>query len=281
MKSKNASRKKHHVIYKTTCLITGKYYIGMHSTDNLNDGYKGSGKYLRHSMNKHGEENHVVEILEHHKSRELLRLREEKIVTLEIIDDPKCMNLRLGGCGGIPGHLVAEETRLKLSKAGKGRKHSKVHCERISKSLIGRSHTEETKQKLRNRNVTEETKLKISVANTGRTQSTEERLLRSQAWKDKSAYNSKVIVIDGVEYRDAKKASSVLGISSSTISKRVVSCNFPNYRYRDDGKRNNKTSNINHSGYGTCWINLNGKAMKIKSDDLNFYLALGYKSGRR
>lgn len=32
-----ASRRKYHFIYRITCLITKKFYIGMHSTDNLED----------------------------------------------------------------------------------------------------------------------------------------------------------------------------------------------------------------------------------------------------
>lgn len=38
---------KYHIIYKTTNLINGKIYVGMHSTDNLNDGYLGSGWILK------------------------------------------------------------------------------------------------------------------------------------------------------------------------------------------------------------------------------------------
>ena len=47
-------KKKFHFIYKTTNLINSKYYIGMHSTSNLKDGYLGSGKYLRSSIKKYG-----------------------------------------------------------------------------------------------------------------------------------------------------------------------------------------------------------------------------------
>jgi hypothetical protein len=58
-------RKQHnyHYIYKTTCTITGKYYVGMHSSSNLEDGYIGSGKKLWNSVRKHGRENHIIEIL--------------------------------------------------------------------------------------------------------------------------------------------------------------------------------------------------------------------------
>ena len=46
-----------HYIYKTTCNITGRWYVGMHSTSNENDGYMGSGKRLRYSIRKYGKEN--------------------------------------------------------------------------------------------------------------------------------------------------------------------------------------------------------------------------------
>ena len=68
-KKKYGTFKKYHFIYKTTNLLSGKYYIGMHSTDDLNDGYLGSGTLLRRSLNKYGKENHSIEILEFLNSR--------------------------------------------------------------------------------------------------------------------------------------------------------------------------------------------------------------------
>ena len=72
----------------------------MHSTDNLNDGYQGSGKKLWHSINKYGRENHQVEILEFLPTRKDLKQREFEIINEELINDPMCMNLQLGGGGG-------------------------------------------------------------------------------------------------------------------------------------------------------------------------------------
>ena len=97
---RQAKRRKYHYIYRTTCKVTGKYYIGMHSTDDLNDGYVGSGKRLRYSIGKHGIENHVFEIIEHYFTREWLREREAELVCAETLTDPMCMNLKLGGDGG-------------------------------------------------------------------------------------------------------------------------------------------------------------------------------------
>lgn len=91
--------KKYNYIYKIINTKNDKYYIGMHSTDDLNDGYFGSGKYLRNSINKHGKLNHTIQILEMLPSRELLKEREEEIVNDELISDKLCMNLAQGGDG--------------------------------------------------------------------------------------------------------------------------------------------------------------------------------------
>lgn len=72
----------------------------MHSTDNLGDGYKGSGKMLWYSIRKHGLENHKFEILEFLSSREELKKREAEIVNEEMLKHPLCMNLKFGGEGG-------------------------------------------------------------------------------------------------------------------------------------------------------------------------------------
>lgn len=92
--------KKYHYIYKTTCLITNKFYVGMRSTDRLDDDYLGSGKILGYSVAKHGKENHRKEILEYLPTREALQLREAELVDREMLDHPLNMNLKYGGDGG-------------------------------------------------------------------------------------------------------------------------------------------------------------------------------------
>lgn len=108
------TRRKYHFIYKTTCEISGKWYIGMHSTYNLDDGYLGSGAYLWHSINKYGEENHTVEILEFCDDRDSLICREKQIVNSAILKEELCMNLRQGGSGG----FSSTEHQQKTSRAG-------------------------------------------------------------------------------------------------------------------------------------------------------------------
>jgi hypothetical protein len=103
-----------HYIYKTTCNVTGRWYIGMHSTCNLEDGYMGSGLILRRSIRKHGADNHTKEILEYLETRESLILREIEIINKELIGDGLCMNLKEGGEGG----FSSEEHMMNCSKAG-------------------------------------------------------------------------------------------------------------------------------------------------------------------
>lgn len=105
--------KKYHFIYKTTNLLSGRYYIGMHSTNNLEDGYLGSGYLISRAIKKHGKENFVREILEFCNSREELKSREKEIVDLREIAKEECMNLQVGGGGG----FISEEHRIKCTKA--------------------------------------------------------------------------------------------------------------------------------------------------------------------
>ena len=97
-------QKKYHYIYKTTNLKNGKFYVGMHSSDNLNDGYLGSGTRLRRSIRKNGKENFKIEILEFFPNRLSLSLREKELVNENLLKDPMCMNLKPGGFGGFVNH---------------------------------------------------------------------------------------------------------------------------------------------------------------------------------
>ena len=93
-------KRKYHYIYKITCIKNQRYYIGMHSTDNLNDCYMGGGKVIKNSVKRHGKDLHTKEILEYFDDRESLRLRESELVNCDLLKDPMCMNLQPGGGGG-------------------------------------------------------------------------------------------------------------------------------------------------------------------------------------
>jgi len=110
-------QKKYHYIYKTTCDVSEKYYIGMHSTDKLDDDYMGSGKRLWASMKYYGKENFTKEILEYCDNREILKKREREIVNEGLLSEELCMNLIIGGEGGYT-HKVGSESAKNFQQSG-------------------------------------------------------------------------------------------------------------------------------------------------------------------
>lgn len=162
------SNRKYHFIYKTTNILTGRYYYGMHSTDDLDDNYLGSGKRLRRSIIKYGEENHKREIVEFCKDREELIKRESEIVNLNEVAKKDCMNMQLGGGGGFSSKEHQQKCGAKgrasfLNKL-KDQKYSLEFAIRKSKNTknahkmgaykyehlnwTGKHHTDETKEKM-------------------------------------------------------------------------------------------------------------------------------------
>lgn len=107
---------KYHFIYKTTNVVTGKFYIGMHSTNKMDDGYLGSGIHLRRSLRKYGRENHTLEILESCPDRDALRIREISIIDDEMLANPLCMNMKLGGTGGFDDKMRNASHAARKSK---------------------------------------------------------------------------------------------------------------------------------------------------------------------
>ena len=113
--------KKYHYIYKVTHIKTKKIYIGIHSTNNINDNYfangvyeskddsnskewvkidHGKGKnnqYIQNALIKYGRKAFKREIIEWCKTRELLGKRESEIVDKEFIERSDTYNTRTGG----------------------------------------------------------------------------------------------------------------------------------------------------------------------------------------
>lgn len=216
--------RKYNYIYKITCLKNGKYYIGMHSTDNLEDGYMGGGKKIKNSIKKHGKDAHRKEIVEFFENREDLKNQEMQLVNENLLNDPMCMNLRLGGGGGIR----SEEHHSKM-RIGASKKNSQFMKEfwSIPENCIERGKS--ISKKIKNISVEKKDKM----------------LNGSRSW------------VGRVHSEETKNKMSVSSMGKGS------------------GKEN--------SQFGTCWVfnEVEKKSIKIKKNQLQSYLELGWFKGRK
>lgn len=86
-----------HIVYKTTNLVNNKIYVGIHSTNDLNDGYLGSGRNLRQDIEKYGEENFKREVLYECSSRDVAAAYESFLVDQEFLERDDTYNIKKGG----------------------------------------------------------------------------------------------------------------------------------------------------------------------------------------
>jgi hypothetical protein len=113
-----------YLLYEIKNNINGKIYVGVHKTLVDDDGYMGSGKYIKRAIEKHGIENFTKTILERFDSAEAMFAREKEIVTDEFLARPDVYNLRRGGHGGW-------ELLLKTGANKVGRKNADIALEKM------------------------------------------------------------------------------------------------------------------------------------------------------
>jgi hypothetical protein len=113
MKSRKNYFKKFNYVYITTNLINGKQYVGDHSTDNLDDGYMGSGNLIREAFKKYGKQNFKKQILQEFKNKRESFATQEKYINEYNTLAPNGYNLhRKGGWDPLP----FEESPEKIAK---------------------------------------------------------------------------------------------------------------------------------------------------------------------
>lgn len=86
-------------LYKVTNLITGQFYIGVHSTSNINDSYFGSGNIIKQEIKKYGQEFFRKNILLSFEDKKTMYDMEEKIVSPYFLENFNTYNLIIGGRG--------------------------------------------------------------------------------------------------------------------------------------------------------------------------------------
>ena len=143
---------KEYVIYKTTNLINGKFYVG--KDENNNPKYLGSGKLLHKAICKYGKENFKKEILEYcnelnHGEREVYWINELNSFS------PNGYNIMNGSFGGdtYTHHPNKQLYSNRISIANKGKIRTNIMKERYTECKTGNlnpSKQEWVKEKISN-----------------------------------------------------------------------------------------------------------------------------------
>jgi len=95
-----------YLIYKTTNILNGKYYIGAHIQKKQNDNYLGSGQILSKAIRKYGRTNFVREILFEFSNEDEMWEKEADLVTLDFVSQSNNYNIMLGGKGFKKGYCT-------------------------------------------------------------------------------------------------------------------------------------------------------------------------------
>jgi len=163
--------KSYYIIYETKNLKNNKIYIGMHETDNLEDGYLGSGTRLKRAIKYYGKEFFKRKVLFSFDNREEMINKEIELVNEEFINRKDTYNLTIGGKPNWNNHLnltVKEISRLGRLKANQtlvkrlkdDKEYNKYFSDKVSKgvkqfyknggkpSFEGKTHSDKTKKQM-------------------------------------------------------------------------------------------------------------------------------------
>lgn len=163
------------IIYKTTCLVNGKIYIGQTICLNRKS-YLGSGRSISLAIKKYGKQYFIREILEECYSQVELDIYEELYIEQYNSRDRNIgYNIAKGsvlGAIGEANHMKLPEIRKKVSESVKGENHpnfGKKHSleTRIKMSISRKKRgpiSDETRKKISEskKNISDETRKKIS-----------------------------------------------------------------------------------------------------------------------
>ena len=180
------------ILYRTTNQVNGKFYIGVHNSSK--SWYKGSGSHLKRAIKKYGIKNFYRETLFEFESEAEAYLKEEEIVNLDLLSNPLCYNLKLGGKGGRTGIVTVKDLLTNELIGAVSNTHPKYISGEWVHLLKGRDTFKKAREAsimvrkgkpslLRNQPRSRDTKLKISNTLSGRVQSQETKNKRSQSMK--------------------------------------------------------------------------------------------------
>jgi hypothetical protein len=214
-------------LYKTTNLITGKFYIGVHKSEKeFDEKYYGSGIYLQRAIKKYGIENFKTEVLSYCDSEEEMYNLEKEVVNDVFIKSPHNYNMKIGGKGGWPaaGSDKAKRNGLIIKEYWKNEEFRKNTTSKISESTKAVMSTPEMRKKIsdgqKNRSIEEKKQTSIKLSSSLKNsykQKTEEEKLKYRQEKKKIMSDPEIRkrISDGM-----KNSNKLVGYNNPDFRKR-------------------------------------------------------------
>lgn len=258
--------KKYHYFYEIRNNINNHFYYGIHSTDDMEDGYMGSGKRLQRAYKKYGIENFTKTILKEFSTREEASVYEAEMVTETLVKDNNCYNCALGGDSVQPsfGQIAVFDKEEKISK--------RINVEEY-----------------RNNSSRYETfsKNKVNVF---------DKLTKKYTWVSSNEFYQNRDLYK--TYREGKilckNAKGEAFLVESTDERLLnntltIFCQGRKHKEESLSKMKETFKKIKHqqgeknSQYGTCWVynEQTKENKKIKKEELDEYVKNGYIKGRK
>jgi hypothetical protein len=100
-----------YTIYKITNKVNGKFYIGAHQTENLDDSYMGSGHLIRYAIKKYGIISFSKETLFNFETKQEMFDKEREIVNEQFVSEKTNYNIKVGGNDGFLNSTPELESR--------------------------------------------------------------------------------------------------------------------------------------------------------------------------
>lgn len=254
-------QKKYHYFYKITNIVNGFYYYGIHSTDNLDDGYMGSGRRLKRAVKKFGKENFQKEILKFFESREDASKYEEETVNESCVKDVSCYNLKRGGDYGLTyGTLLVKDKNGKFFRCKPDDEdYLNGYLVPFMTGVVNVINLKTGKSEMVSVEEYSSNKLLYKTPSSGKI-----------SVKDENGNCSSVSVFDE-KYLNGNLVPIWKGRHHTSETKEKMSLTH---------KENKDQIGEKNSQYGTCWITKNGVDKKIKKEETEKYLEEGWKRGR-
>ncbi len=231
-------KKLFYTIYKIVNLVNGKFYIGRHGTDDLDDDYPGGGSLLPTVRKKYGEENLIKYTLFIFYTEKEMMDMEELLVDPK---DPMNYNMCVGGYGGASDYINEKIRKTKLNNNRKWSEEDKQEMSRDAMTYWDKVRSGEITRKniiivngvMKRVDITnEKTKEKIRQTKTGAKrkpwtkEDSENRKLYWDKVRSGEVVRKDIVVIDGVIKR------------SDSVNKKVSKTKLDNkHRWTAEEKR--------------------------------------------